>query len=418
MNLWLKGNITIPPRPRSVGGLIGWARGVNRALVELRERKIVGNVTTRAASGIKPPLWVTLRTLPGDPITYEVFAEYGHVVPRHNSSTDTGEPIEITSLPTKDAPLAVIEDDKLWVELTIGVDGKCTAADFDSGATWPEDTPPDLVGGDGTGTAGQRYIRIAEIIPDPESTATTPPIIRKQLHTGHIDYAQPTLAENTISSASGNQGRTLKAWNATEGQWEFRHLEAGDGIEITEEADRILVAATGASHPWKSIPSETENSVDVGEGFVMAYYTSITGEIPQGEILVPDTIVLAAAYDFDGDTVEITGTQYIYGEISRNYVEGDYYAASEFDIAGTTETTQIYTHDDINPAAWASGAPSQTVSLVASNDAPSTYSPTSGKAAFLIAKATNDAGTITIDKQYLTHNPTMFVPMVLLTVIN
>ena len=42
MNFWLKGNVTIPARPHTVGGLIGWARGVNRALTELRDRKIEG----------------------------------------------------------------------------------------------------------------------------------------------------------------------------------------------------------------------------------------------------------------------------------------------------------------------------------------------------------------------------------------
>jgi len=369
MKLWLKGNITIPPRPRSVGGLIGWARGVNRALVELRERKIVGNVTTRAASGIKPPLWVTLRTLPGDPITYEVFAEYGHVVPRHNSSTDTGEPIEITSLPTKDAPLAVIEDDKLWVELTIGVDGKCTAADFDSGATWPEDVPPDLVGGDGTGTAGQRYIRIAEIIANPESTATPPPLIRKQLHTGHIDYAQPTLAENTISSASGNQGRTLKAWNATEGQWEFRYLEAGDGVEITEEADRIVVAATGASHPWKA----TENGdefITIAAGELLAARTSSGGGYP----------FYWEELSYAGGNIEVT-------------------AATGYILISMVVTEEQAGDTNAGDSGILASPASFTVEFQP------TLPDVTDDMAFPICKVALAAGVATVTKQILTHNP-------------
>jgi hypothetical protein len=48
MKFWLKGNVTIPARPHTVGGLIGWARGVNRALTELRDRKIEGNVARRS----------------------------------------------------------------------------------------------------------------------------------------------------------------------------------------------------------------------------------------------------------------------------------------------------------------------------------------------------------------------------------
>jgi hypothetical protein len=56
MKFWLKGNVTIPPKPRTVGGLIGWARGVNRALTELRDRKIVGTVAPGRGGGgaIKP----------------------------------------------------------------------------------------------------------------------------------------------------------------------------------------------------------------------------------------------------------------------------------------------------------------------------------------------------------------------------
>lgn len=51
MKFWLKGNVTIPPKPRTVGGLIAWARGVNRALAELRDRKIVGTAAPSRGGG-------------------------------------------------------------------------------------------------------------------------------------------------------------------------------------------------------------------------------------------------------------------------------------------------------------------------------------------------------------------------------
>jgi hypothetical protein len=54
MNFWLKGNVTIPARPHTVGGLIGWARGVNRALTELRDRKIEGKVAKGKVGTLKP----------------------------------------------------------------------------------------------------------------------------------------------------------------------------------------------------------------------------------------------------------------------------------------------------------------------------------------------------------------------------
>jgi hypothetical protein len=38
--------------------------------------------------------------------------------------------------------------------------------------------------------------------------------------------------------------------------------------------------------------------------------------------------------------------------------------------------------------------------------------PTTGYAAVLIAKVTNTAGVITVNAQYATHNPTVFLPVV------
>jgi hypothetical protein len=53
MKFRLQGSVTIPKRPSTVGGLIGWARGVNNTLQELRDRKIVGSI---AKGGLAPRL--------------------------------------------------------------------------------------------------------------------------------------------------------------------------------------------------------------------------------------------------------------------------------------------------------------------------------------------------------------------------
>jgi hypothetical protein len=50
MKFRLQGSVTIPKRPSTVGGLIGWARGVNKALQELRDRKIVGSLARNRSS--------------------------------------------------------------------------------------------------------------------------------------------------------------------------------------------------------------------------------------------------------------------------------------------------------------------------------------------------------------------------------
>ena len=70
MKFRLQGSVTIPKRPSSVGGLISWARGVNRTLQELRDRKIVGIIAKGASSVTTYPFQVSatpdlLKSAPG-----------------------------------------------------------------------------------------------------------------------------------------------------------------------------------------------------------------------------------------------------------------------------------------------------------------------------------------------------------------
>jgi len=70
MKFRLQGSVTIPKRPSSVGGLISWARGVNRTLQELRDRKIVGSVAKNVGGSIPYPFQVSatptlLKSAPG-----------------------------------------------------------------------------------------------------------------------------------------------------------------------------------------------------------------------------------------------------------------------------------------------------------------------------------------------------------------
>jgi hypothetical protein len=221
-----------------------WANGIRTALQRLRDRTPVAIGGGKITGKTKPPLWVTLTQVSADPIAWSVYVEYGQVVPRHNTSTDLGEPIEITGLPTFETQLTVVEGSKLWVKLTIASTGKVTTAAFESGTSWPEDLPPVLKGGDNTsGTEGARHIRIAEIIADPDSTATPPSLIRKQLLTGHIDHFQNELCENIDTTGSA----VMKSWDAATGAWLFRKLVAGAGITVTQNANDIEVEATGSA---------------------------------------------------------------------------------------------------------------------------------------------------------------------------
>jgi len=70
MKFRLQGSVTIPKRPSTVGGLISWARGVNRTLQELRDRKIVGIIAKGASSVTPYPFQVSatpdlLKSAPG-----------------------------------------------------------------------------------------------------------------------------------------------------------------------------------------------------------------------------------------------------------------------------------------------------------------------------------------------------------------
>ena len=56
------GSVTIPRRPSTVGGLIGWARGVNRALQELRDRKVSFITSAGGKKGGSPELKLIIKS--------------------------------------------------------------------------------------------------------------------------------------------------------------------------------------------------------------------------------------------------------------------------------------------------------------------------------------------------------------------
>ena len=70
MKFRLQGSVTIPKRPSTVGGLLSWARGVNRTLQELRDRKIVGAASKGKGGSTPYPFQVSatpalLKSAPG-----------------------------------------------------------------------------------------------------------------------------------------------------------------------------------------------------------------------------------------------------------------------------------------------------------------------------------------------------------------
>ena len=178
-------------------------------------------------------------TLIPDGAAWKITMEDGKVVNRILKAGDSVILIDVTGIPTKESPLTVAAGDKVWVKVTEDESGSAIEAEIGTGSSWPESLAPVLLGGDNTsGTQGERYYRIAQFTADGDN------LLREQILTGHIDHFQPTLVENLISSASTGQARLMKQWNETEGRWELRYLVAGDGIEIEEDGNTIVISNT------------------------------------------------------------------------------------------------------------------------------------------------------------------------------
>jgi hypothetical protein len=94
MKFWLKGNVTIPPKPRTVGGLIGWARGVNRALADLRDMKIVGTVAPRQGGRMDLPFSLSVSKV-ADAYNWKVSSKYSTITDGTN-----GDSLAITNFDT------------------------------------------------------------------------------------------------------------------------------------------------------------------------------------------------------------------------------------------------------------------------------------------------------------------------------
>jgi hypothetical protein len=255
MKLWLKGNVTIPPKPRTVGGLIGWARGVNRALAELRDRKIVGNVTTRAASGIKPPLWVTLITTPGDPPTYEVTVGWGYVCERIPGAGDAIAYHEAANMwdtedPDQLAKFAITIGQAVYIRTEVDEDGKIGISEGDA-VTIVVDADeessthyiPKVDDLNTAGAAGHYLYKLA-VLAAPVSPSTTP-TIEKWLTGSHIDHYQELPAMLSATAGGEDIGVIPKEWSDSEKAYKFRAIKGLCGIGVDQTSNEIEVKPKG-----------------------------------------------------------------------------------------------------------------------------------------------------------------------------
>jgi hypothetical protein len=369
--------------------------GTTLALAERPDKKITDS---------QPPFYPNLYISGTDAFAMKM--KDGYVILRKNATgSDAVASIKPTGIPDD---LAVVAGDKFTLKIIEDPKGLFETAEVIKSSSWPTSTAPELEGGDIVGTDGERHIRLCEVIAEEGKTRVD------IWSTGHVDHFQPCLIDNTYNSPSTNEARVLKEWDATEGKWKLRYLVGEDGIEIVENADSITIkpGAGGFGHPWK-VTDAGSGSAAIAAGYVHGYYIyysgAAAGVLPTGEsagsIVGPDRVVMGPSGSYGSGTAAITGTQYIYAEVTNSI--GDEYSESYGGTADETILVEIY---DYTPPS------TQTVTIVVSSDGASTYAPTSGTVAICIAKVTNTAGTITVDDQYITHNPTMFIPISAVTV--
>lgn len=428
----------LPPKPRSLKGLNKFCEDVIEYLRMVTVTSVSGGTMKRSSSGTTiefkggnggggsvyqfVPFWTSVRQsvdIDDLPILLLSMVQ-GYIVLRTNTGDAAGM-LEVTNIPTEET---VEVGDKVYCEITEDIYGNATAAAIGIASSWPASTAPSLIGGDESGTGGTRYIRISEIVQESGEKAKS-----KRLLTGHIDHFQPGFVNNLMSGYTSGEGANILA-RYTDGEWKLRGLsKASGGLTITETADEIEITGNGVSgengavtvddglvtevkeftagsfaHPWKVTDGGGGNAA-IAAGFILGhyfnYYTAALGTSTGDGTFGPDEITLGPGASYAGGTQAISGTQYIYAEIPSNDSSLEYTETQGSDLSSIV---LIETTDKTEPLA------TDTATIAVSTLAPGTYAPTAGKAATCIAKVTNVTGVISIT-QYVTHNPTMFIPI-------
>jgi len=198
---------------------------------------------------------------------YKLTMAPGYVILRHKETSDSVEHIVPTSIPDETAVsvgnkiTCLIEEDGAGLFTTASIEIHASA--------WPTSIAPTLKGGDdATGVAGERHIRLCEIVQDTDVVEV------KIWNTGHIDHFAPELIENATASGSA----VLKEFDASTGAWILRRLFAGTGITITQNADNIEVEETPDSGAWATFDfSNVDGATIAGFEFENGKLKQITG---------------------------------------------------------------------------------------------------------------------------------------------
>lgn len=327
--------------------------------------------------------------------------------------TPTVELVGTASLPKTSThhrpsdPLNVGVDGDYWFEIAeiTTVDGELK---IDSRVTGNRNIPNQLIQGINVGTGAEVY---------------------KQYQDGALDYhefrkadGRGTYSGDTPDAGTTEQidvvedGDTIRViGNGKKGSLAIDGGSPGlawnDGL-ITTSGDVDLSSSGGQTHPWE-VTDAGSGSVDIAAGFILGYYLDYGAASPDTPPASPGLAgigdwVCGPAGSYAGGTVAIAGTKYLYALLDRNFTGttgGSNEYAEGYDESDVNVLVELY--DELEPT-FLDTATVDTPS----SDAPDTYSPASGKVAVCIAKVVNDGANNLTITQYVTHNPTLFLPMV------
>ena len=277
------------------------------------------------------PFWPTLNGNATDGYTLDMVD--GNVILRKNPY---GIDAVVTILPGNiPDSLSVASGDKITCRINEDEEGTFTTAIIikTSGA-WPASTAPELVGGDNaTGTAGERHIRLCEVV----TVDSQVQLVVES--TGHVDHFQPSLIDNTINTAytTGAGGRVLKEFKHATGTWDMREIVAGSGVTVTETADIITLTGAGYIHPFKMSVDTTAspNHLNVASG--QASLMELVGTAPDVSSAFNSATVSLANQD-------ITQTVGVWVRCNYTYVTKDW--GDEFQVFWYPDLNDFEIHID------------------------------------------------------------------------
>lgn len=316
----LIGPVTIPRRAHRGIALLPWCQDVNRAIQQLRDRKVPAGGYGLPSEGRLPMFWVTITKAPVSPATaYEIRVEPGLIaetltiiedkpITRHHPvpvvpAEPPAEPPAPLEMSNGQVVFLTFETDKLGAYKTDTADIVVAADDAydDTNRSYPP--APATV----EGTEGTRAVKLARLDVVNGTAEIT------QIWRGPWQHWQdlPTLRNKATGDAQVYAG-----FDSATGKYDFRALKALSGINIAQNENDIDIGTDGAS--FNLILVETTLSATADTPPVIQY-NDVSGPflfcIRNGVVYLPAQLPQGDRDDNDGEL-----NPGVAGEIYNRYI--------------------------------------------------------------------------------------------------